>query len=189
MGIASRKTWLEKQDDDVQLLVLSMDDAGKTLEMIQEAVRQKFDQRVPISTLAHSLMHYHNTLGREQKLAALFATEMDTLFKSHPTLDPRLLAKGFITMRLKDAREGAINAGDLLSLAQAEGRLKLRERELAAKEEANRLKARQIDLLEEKMRAVSEKVQGARKEAAKKKLTPAEYRQRLDEIYGLVEAK
>jgi hypothetical protein len=190
MGTASRKTWLEKQADEVQIAVLTMDEEGRKLEEMVAVLQERFQLKVPVTTLHHSLQRYANTIGREKRLAAFYGRELGELFQKHPNLSPRLLAKGFLALHLKELRTAKLDPETLIYGAQGDGRLDLRDRELAAKEEANRLKAvevelkrRQVELLERKLPKVQEEVE----KAINEKASPAEVRRRIREIFGIAD--
>ena len=161
MGTGSRKTWLERQTDKVQIRVLSMDREGRKLEEIAAAVNQEFNLKVPVSTLHNSIQEWGKRFDLEETLNLEMRRELDDICAQHPNADPRVLARGVIAHRLHEALKGELDPKTLLFAAQGEGNLKLRERELAAKEEANRLRKEQNDLEREHVELVRQKITAA----------------------------
>lgn len=184
MGTGSRKTWLERQPDDLQMFVLSLDDEGRTLEEISARIRERTGERVPVQTLHHSLAKYQRTIGREEKLAMLLARRQKAFFKENPDVDPAGLARFFLSLRVKELESAPLSGGALVAAAQQEAWLKLREQELEIKREQTRLKRRQIELLRERLRAARAK---AEKVLSDEKASPAEIRRRVREIFGLLD--
>jgi len=168
MGTGSRKTWLERQTDKVQIRVLSMDREGRKLEDIAAAVKQEFALKVPVSTLHNSIQEWGKRFDLEETLNLEMRRELDDICTQHPNADPRVLARGVIAHRLHEALKGPLAPKTLLFAAQGEGNLKLRERELAAKEETNRIRRRQLDLLERKLERAENALEETTNEAAKK---------------------
>jgi len=157
MGTASRKTWLEKQADEVQLRVLAMNEEGKfTLEQMCARLKEDGVEVAP-STLAHSLKCYSERLAPELKLAELWGKQLDSLFTQHPQLDARTLAKGFLAMKMgtADFRNSEMEPGELVFFAQKERELQLKERHLQAMERQNELKANEQNLLQQKVAAAA----------------------------------
>jgi len=146
MGTASRKTWLEKQDDKVQVEVLAMDDAGLTLEAIGAALKEKFGVSVPHSTLGNALKIYHDT--QDLRWAAEWGTDLEKLIAENPQIQASKLAKGFLTQKMASAsfRGEPMDAADVVAYAQNERRLDLQERQVKAVERRNELQKDKNDL-------------------------------------------
>jgi hypothetical protein len=145
MGTASRKTWLEKQTDQVQVDVLAWDEEGKTLNEIRRALEIKYRVLVPNSTLGNALKIYHDT--QDLRWAGEWAGDLEKLIEENPNIQASKLAKGFLTQKMASAsfRGEPMEAADVVAYAQNERRMDLEERKTKAIEERNRLQAIKID--------------------------------------------
>lgn len=193
MGTGSRKTWLEKQPDEVQLFVLSMEDEGRTLKQQCQALKEKFGIAVHRRTLWYSLCRYHQTIGKELLAAEVWGREVAKLLKEYPNLDPEKLARGLVLSKFGSAefRAAEIKPRDVLASIHREQGLKLQAQRIAAQEARNRLareqvelERRRVELLEKKLPHAREKLQEV---AHDEKASPEDVRRRIREIYGLLE--
>jgi hypothetical protein len=145
MGVASRKTWLEKQPDDVQLAVLAMDDAGRTLEEIRQMLRDRFELDVPASTLHNALRCFREGIGHEERLAALLARRNRQFFEENPDVDPHAIARYQLTLAGSRIDASRIDARSFLAAAQSEAFIDLRRQELEIKRQANDLRRKKLE--------------------------------------------
>src|SRR5579859_2608651 len=134
MGTASRKTWLEKQSDDVQIFVLSMDDSGQTLEQMVAALKAKEGVAVKRSTLAASIKAFRALYGKDLALARLYERRADEITAQYPGLEPKKLVRRALLRELqsKEFQTARISAEGTIAASQAEWALMLKERHTAA---------------------------------------------------------
>jgi hypothetical protein len=146
MGTASRKTWLEKQADDVQMFVLSMDESGLTLDQMVSALREKYGTEVPRATLGYALKMYHDAI--ELRAAEDWASQFEKLCDENPHIQAAKLARAFLTQKLASARfrDADLKPSDLVFFSQSERRMDLEERKTAAIERRNELQREKNDL-------------------------------------------
>lgn len=178
MGTASRKTWLEKQSDQVQVDVLAWDEEAKTLDEMRRALEIKYRLIVPTSTLGNALKIFHDT--QDLRWAGEWGADLEKLIEENPHIQASKLAKGFLTQKMASAsfRGEPMEAADVVAFSQAERRMDLDERKTKALEERNRVQAIKIETekralelkiaqLEEQQRKAEEAVEQASEKIGK----------------------
>src|SRR5579862_9008415 len=99
MGTASRKTWLEKQADEVLVFILSMDDAGRTLKEQMAMCAEKFTGRIDRfhlpkrSAYAEGLKKFRDEHGKDLALARILDRQADELTAQFPDMQPQKQVK------------------------------------------------------------------------------------------------
>jgi hypothetical protein len=194
MGAASRKTWLEKQSDEVQFDVVNWDAAGWTAEQIGAALKERHEIEVADRTLSYSLQAMHVDGGMR------YARMLTGLFKRNPEVNSATLTKALTLTQAasEEFRRAKLDPTGVIISAQqerkldiAERRADLEERRVAAIEEQNKIA---LAKLENEKRAVelklqqAERAERAKQERVKEALEqkdPAELRRELREIYNL----
>jgi hypothetical protein len=193
MGTASRKTWLEKQTEDIRKEVLAMDEGAMTMEEMCKALKDLFGISVPVSTLGNALKIHHDS--QDLRWAAEWGADLEKLIEENPHIQAAKLAKGFLTQKMASAsfRGEPMKAADVVAFSQAERRMDLDERKTKAIEERNRLKGEQIALEARRVEVLEGKLkdsQAAVKSAIEKtqEIEPKakdELFKHIDEIYGV----
>jgi hypothetical protein len=161
MGTASRKTWLEKQPDEVQVFVLSMDEQGKTLEEMRRALEGRCRIVVPNSTLGNALKIYHDT--QDLRWAGEWAADLEKLIEENPHIQAAKLAKGFLTQKMASAsfRGEPMKASEVVFFAQKERQMDIDERKTKAVEKRNELEQRRQDLKQQELEVTKQKIASA----------------------------
>ena len=195
MRIGKRKAWLEKQPENIRLYVLGLlADPGVTYEEASRRIQAKFGVKVPPSTLAYSRTL---TVGQDEEdleAAKQEAARYTEFIRQNPDVPEERLRKTWFYRRLasKDFREGAVEPGKLVFLAQRERELELRERQIASVETQNELKAQQVELERRRVEVLERKIPKAKEELEgviqDEKASPAEIRRRIREIFGVFDA-
>ena len=191
MATGSRKTWLEKQPDEVQVFVLSMESEGRTLDHQVLSIKERFGKRVVKSTLQHSLSRYHATVEKEFLESKINSRELSRLLKEHPDIDPEVLMRGYFASQLGSTqfRVAHIKPKDLLLAMHREQKLSLEERRIRAIEEGNRLKRHALTLVEQRLQMLKETYvkarEGLRGVLASEEADPKETLRKIREVYGL----
>ena len=192
MGTASRKTWLEKQTEEVRKEILAMDDGAMTLEQMVAALKDLYGIVVAVSTLGASLKAYRESM--HLSWAADWGEELEKQVEQNPHLQVSKLARNFVTQKVASSAfsGGPMKAEDAVAFAQAERRMDLQERRTAAVEERNRLKkeeieldARRVDMLERKLPAVAADV-AKEADAAAKSGKPFDEKEVLRKISAVI---
>lgn len=157
MGTGSRKTWLERQSDDVLVFVLSMDDAGRTLNEQLQVLREKFPTlALPKRTAyAAGIKKFRDENGKDLALARILDRQADELTQQFPGMQPQKQVKRALLRFIQSPEFQALKLEpkDAIAAMHKEAELALKERHIAAVEEQNALKHRDQDLLEKKILA------------------------------------
>jgi len=197
MGAASRKTWLEKEPDEVQFDVVNWDAAGWTAEQIAAALKERHELEVSERTLSYSLQAMHVDGGMR------YARMLTGLFKRNPEINSSTLTKALTLTQAasEEFRRAKLDPTGVIISAQQERKLdiadfraQLEERKVAAIEERNLLGKEQLELDKRRVGILEAKLEQAEagerekqervKEALEQK-DPAELRRELREIYNL----
>ncbi len=191
MKTDARKTWLEKQSDEVQVFVLSMEDEGVSYEEQALAVRKRFEIRVTATSLCNSLARARAAFEKEFLESKVMGREIVRLLQRHPSIDPEVLIRGYFMTELASPRfrTGGIKPKDLLAAVHQEQKLRLDGRRVRALEEHNRLKAeslslaeRRVILLERRQAQLREGIEGV---LADEEAGTEETLRKIREVYGL----
>jgi len=154
MRAGKRKAWLEKQPEEVRLYVLGLlGDPAVTYEEASRRLQAKFALKVPPSTLAYSRSL---TVGQDEddlQEAKQEAARFTEFIRQNPDMPEERLRKTWFYRRLasKEFRDGSVEPSKLVFLAQRERELELRERQIAAVEEQNRSKVRELEISQQKI--------------------------------------
>ena len=195
MRVGKRKAWLEKQPEEIRLYVLGLlGDPAVTYEEASRRLEAKFGLKVPPSTLAYSRTL---TVGQDEEdlqAAKKEAARYTEFIRQNPDVPEERLRKTWFYRQLasKEFRDGAVAPGKLVFLAQRERELELKERQIAAVEEQNKLKVQQVDLERRRVEVLERKIPKAKEELEgviqDEKASPAEIRRRIREIFGVFDA-
>ena len=191
MKTDARKSWLEKQSDEVQVFVLSMGDEGVSYEEQARALRKRFGSRVTATSLCNSLARARASFEKEFLESKVMGREIVRLLQRHPSIDPEVLIRGYFMTKLgsKKFRAADIKPKDLLAAVHQEQKLRLDGRRVRALEEHNRLKAeslslteRRVILLERRQSQLREGIEGV---LADEEAGTEETLRKIREVYGL----
>lgn len=158
MGAATRKTWLERQKDEVQFDVLNWDDSGElTIEQMCARLKKDYGLAVAHSTLHHSLQAFHKDGG------VRLVEMMSRFLKKHPEAEAHTLTKASVLAHAasEEFRKAQLKPLDVLISAQVDKRLQIQARLADAKERANEIRAREVAAKEEQLRIAREKIAAA----------------------------
>lgn len=191
MKTAVPKTWLEKQSDEVQLFVLSMEQEGVSYEEKARRVHKRFAIRITAATLCNSLAHVRARLEKEFLESRVISRELVGLLQRHPRIDPGVLIRGYFLTKLgsEEFRAAEIKPKDLLSAVHREQKLRLDDRRVRALEQHNRLKRESLVLSERRVKVIEQRQaqfqEGIKGALADEKASTEETLRRIREVYGL----
>jgi len=189
----NRLTHIEQLPDGEQIFVFRLLDARPrpSTDTIAAEYREKFKKplagSVVRSYLARRRLPAEEAAERRLALSLKWKKYRD----AHAEIPEDALLRGFLADA--EVSEEFLSA-ELHPKTVITTRLKLREldleeRRVKAVEENNRITGERMELEKQKLVLVREKVRGLREDVGKKKLSGEELQRRLDDLYGIAEKK
>jgi len=161
----ARLTKVESLPDEERLFIVGCfgERPRPTVEKIAQRFEEKFRKHLAPSTIYswYSRRVLPSKVAAEQAIAE--AAEFAQLERSNPNVPRDVLLRGWLARRLSSEafREADIEPGTVISARLTEARLDLQEREVAAKEESNRIKDREVAAKEQQVQAARDKIAAA----------------------------
>jgi hypothetical protein len=165
MKRTARLTKVENLPDEERLFIVGCfgERPRPSADQVSHRFKEKFGKPLAPSVIYswYSRRVLPGKIAAEQAINE--AAEFAQLERANPDLPRDVLLRGWLTRRLSSEafREGEVEPNTVISARLTEARLDLQEREVAAKEEANRLKDREISAKEKLAQIAREKIVAA----------------------------
>jgi hypothetical protein len=187
----ARRTKVETLSEEERLFLRACYDGGMKGLTAVDAYEKKFKKTLTLSAFYSWIARrvLPDKIEAEKAIAA--AAEFAWLKKEHPDIPEDVLLRGFLRQRLasEEFRQSAVSP-EVVIRGELEVRKRdIEERRVKAVEQNNRINRERLELEKQKLSLLREKVRGLRDDVGKKKLTGAELQRRLDDLYGITEAK
>jgi hypothetical protein len=177
--------------EEERLFLRACYDGGMKGLTAVDAYEKKFKKTLTLSAFYSWIARrvLPDKIEAEKAIAA--AAEFAWLKKEHPDIPEDVLLRGFLRQRLasEEFRQSAVSP-EVVIRGELEVRKRdIEERRVKAVEQNNRINRERLELEKQKLSLLREKVRGLRDDVGKKKLSGAELQRRLDDLYGITEAK
>ena len=180
----ARRTLVETLPEEERLFLRGAYDQGMKGQRVVDAYEAKYKKVLALSTLYSWITRRVLPEKIEAEQAIAEASEFARLKSAHPDIPEDVLLRGFLRQRQasKAFREALVDPKVIIGAELEMRKLDIEQEKLDALKE-------KIELEKDKFAMVRDKLRGLRSDGSKKKLSPADYQRRLDEIYGIVESK
>jgi hypothetical protein len=187
----ARRTKVETLPEEERLFLRACYDGGMKGLTAVDAYEKKFKKTLTLSAFYSWIARrvLPDKIEAEKAIAA--AAEFARLRKEHPDIPEDVLLRGFLRQRLasEEFRQSAVSP-EVVIRGELEVRKRdIEERRVKAVEQNNRINRERLELEKQKLSLLREKVRGLREDVGKKKLSGEELQRRLDDLYGITEAK
>jgi len=187
----ARRTKVESLPEEERLFLRACYDGGMKGLTAVDAYEKKFKKTLTLSAFYSWIARrvLPDKIEAEKAIAA--AAEFARLRKEHPDIPEDVLLRGFLRQRLasEEFRQSAVSP-EVVIRGELEVRKRdIEERRVKAVEQNNRINRERLELEKQKLSLLREKVRGLREDVGKKKLSGEELQRRLDDLYGITEAK
>jgi hypothetical protein len=187
----ARRTKVETLPEEERLFLRACYDAGMIGKAAVDAYEKKFKKSLKLSAFYSWIARRVLPAKNETDNVIAAAAEFARLKKVHPDIPEDTLLRAFLVQReaSEQFRQSPVSS-ELVIRTRLELRKRdLEERRVKAIEQNNRINQERLELEKQKLSLLREKVRGLREDVGKKKLSGEELQRRLDDLYGITEAK